>query len=137
MKSKVVEIKSVKDRTWPNGIIHFFTCKMENWDTINLGKKSADAIQLWSEINYDIVEWPNEYWVCKVKEVREEFKHNWGKTSFSKNYRADFVSYACSYAKDYLVSRPTLTMDKFAPVANEMLERMLKSYEAVKLLDNK
>jgi hypothetical protein len=29
---------------------------MENGDTINLGKKSADAIQLGAEINYDIVE---------------------------------------------------------------------------------
>ena len=102
MISKVVEIKSVKDRTWPNGTIHFFTCKMENGDTINLGKKSADAIQLGSEINYDIVEWPNEYGVCKVKEVREEFKP-WAKPWFAKNYEKDSISMALSYAKDLVV----------------------------------
>ena len=64
--SKVNSILNTREWSWPNGAVFYIQMKLENWETITLGKKSKDAFKVWDSINYEVVE-PGKKW----KEVKE------------------------------------------------------------------
>ena len=67
-KAKIEEIIKVNEWSWPNGVIYYINMKLDNWETINLGKKKADAFKVWDTVNYETVE---ENGKTKYKEVKE------------------------------------------------------------------
>ena len=41
--AKVTEIVKVNEWTWPNGTIYYINMKLDNNETISLGKKKSDV----------------------------------------------------------------------------------------------
>lgn len=66
--AKVTEIVKVNEWTWPNGTIYYINMKLDNNETISLGKKKSDAFKVWDTVNYETVE---ENGKTKYKEVKE------------------------------------------------------------------
>ena len=66
--AKVTEITKVNEWTWPNGTIYYINMKLDNNETISLGKKSKDAFKVGDTVNYEMVQ---ENWKTKFKEVKE------------------------------------------------------------------
>lgn len=64
--STIKEITKVNEWKWPNGTIYYINMKLENGETISLGKKKADAFKPWDTVNYEVV----EEWK-KWKEIKE------------------------------------------------------------------
>lgn len=64
--AKVVEITKVNEWKWPNGTVFYINMKLDNDDTISLGKKKADAFKVGDTVNYEVVE-EGKKW----KEVKE------------------------------------------------------------------
>lgn len=65
---KVTEITKVNEWKWPNGTVYYINMKLDNNDTISLGKKKSDAFKVGDTINYEVIE---ENWKYKYKEVKE------------------------------------------------------------------
>lgn len=66
--AKVTEITKVNEWSWPNGTIYYINMKLDNNETISLGKKSKDAFKVGDTVNYEMVQ---ENWKTKFKEVKE------------------------------------------------------------------
>lgn len=66
--AKVTEIVKVNEWSWPNGTIYYINMKLDNNETISLGKKKSDAFKVWDTVNYETVE---ENGKTKYKEVKE------------------------------------------------------------------
>lgn len=66
--AKVTEITKVNEWSWPNGTIYYINMKLDNNETISLGKKKSDAFKVWDTVNYETVE---ENGKTKYKEVKE------------------------------------------------------------------
>ena len=98
--SKVKLITGTKVWKWPNWDVFYHSMEMENGDKVNVGKKTDNFFKVGDEINYDVVS-TDEYWVKKIKEIKEEFKKGW---YTPVNPRITAVSMAMSYAKDLVVA---------------------------------
>lgn len=55
-KAKIEEITKVNEWKGPNWIIYYINMRLDNWETINLGKKKADAFTVWDTVTYEVVE---------------------------------------------------------------------------------
>ena len=65
-ESKVTEIIWVNEWKWDHWVVYYIKMKLENWETINLWKKTKDAFKVWDTVKYETV----EEWK-KWKEVKE------------------------------------------------------------------
>ena len=68
---KVTEITKVNEWKWPNGTVYYINMKLDNNDTISLGKKKSDAFKVGDTINYEVIE---ENWKYKYKEVKDTIR---------------------------------------------------------------
>lgn len=68
-QSKVESILNTREWSWPNGAVFYIQMKLENWETITLGKKSKDAYKVWDEVKYEA--YTDANWKQKWKEVKE------------------------------------------------------------------
>ena len=68
--SKVESILNTREWSWPNGAVFYIQMKLENWETITLGKKSKDAYKVWDEVKYEA--YTDANWKQKWKEVKEQ-----------------------------------------------------------------
>ena len=99
--STITEVKWVKKRQkeWQDPV-WFYSLAMENWDLINIWKKTENYFQLNAEVKYE--DWEkDEYGIIKTKEVKEQTW--WFKPSYQRNPKVDFISFAMSYTKDLIV----------------------------------
>lgn len=64
--SKVESVLNTREWSWPNGAVFYIQMKLENWETITLGKKDKSAFKAGDEVRYEVVE-PGKKW----KEVKE------------------------------------------------------------------
>ena len=64
--SKVESVLNTREWSWPNGAVFYIQMKLENWETITLGKKDKNAFKVWDEVKYEVVE-DGKKW----KEVKE------------------------------------------------------------------
>ena len=67
--SKVESILNTREWSWPNWAVFYIQMKLENWETITLGKKSKDAYKEWDEVKYEA--YTDANWKQKWKEVKE------------------------------------------------------------------
>ena len=67
--STVKEITKVNEWDWPHGKVFYINMKMESWETISLGKKTADAFKVWDTINWE--DYSDAKWAIKQREVKE------------------------------------------------------------------
>ena len=63
---KVLEILGSKEWKGEHGSVFYINMKLDNWETISLGKKKSDAFKVGDTINYEVV----EEWK-KWKEVKD------------------------------------------------------------------
>jgi len=68
-QSKVESILNTREWSWPNWAVFYIQMKLENWETITLGKKSKDAYKEWDEVKYEA--YTDANWKQKWKEVKE------------------------------------------------------------------
>ena len=68
-QSKVESILNTREWSWPNWAVFYIQMKLENWETITLGKKSKDAYKVWDEVKYE--DYTDANWKQKWKEVKE------------------------------------------------------------------
>lgn len=102
--AKIEKITGSKERTGPNGTVHYISVEMDNGDKGTIGKKSKDALSVGDELTYELVEKEfNGNITYNIKEVKENtFQKKSG--GYTRNYKADFISFAMSYAKDLSVA---------------------------------
>ena len=67
--STVKEITKVNEWDWPHGKVFYINMKMENWDTISLGKKTEDAFKVGDSISWE--DYSDAKWAIKQREVKE------------------------------------------------------------------
>ena len=67
--STVKEITKVNEWDWPHGKVFYINMKMENWDTISLGKKTEDAFKVGDSISWE--DYSDASWKIKQREVKE------------------------------------------------------------------
>ena len=134
-KSTIKTIHWVTDRDWPNWKVWYFDMTMENWDRWQIGKMNQTAMQLGMELHYDITPNPKKAWQFKIAEVKEEeatpvaWVHS--NKGYGRNYEADMISFAMSYAKD-LVIADKVSLTQLPAEAERIYTRMIGQY---KLLD--
>ena len=68
-QSKVESILNTREWSWPNWAVFYIQMKLENWETITLGKKYKDAYKEWDEVKYEA--YTDANWKQKWKEVKE------------------------------------------------------------------
>jgi len=69
-QAKVVEITKVNEWDWPHGKLYYINMKLDNWETISLGKKKADAFKVGDSVCYE--DYIDAKGATKQKEVKEE-----------------------------------------------------------------
>ena len=67
--STVKEITKVNEWDWPHWKVFYINMKMENWDTISLGKKTEDAFKVGDSISWE--DYSDASWKIKQREVKE------------------------------------------------------------------
>lgn len=134
--AKIVGITGTKERTGPNGTVHYISVEMDNGDKGTIGKKSKDALSVGDELTYELVEKEfNGNITYNIKEVKENtFQKKSG--GYTRNYKADFISFAMSYAKDLAVAGKIVTTDKdvdiaTCEVADTFYKRMCNTYDEI------
>lgn len=116
--STVKEITKVNEWDWPHGKVFYINMKMESWETISLGKKSADAFKVWDTVNWE--DYSDAKWAIKQREVKENpmgwFK--WG-TSSQTNSKAAKIWMAIKVAFDLVYK------DKWLEEAKKLTKEIL------------
>ena len=65
-QAKVLEILGCREWTWDHWTVFYIQMKLDNWETITLGKKKSDAFKVGDQVSYEVVE-EGKKW----KEVKE------------------------------------------------------------------
>lgn len=115
--SKVESILNTREWSWPNGAVFYIQMKLENWETITLGKKSKDAYKVWDEVKYEA--YTDANWKQKWKEVKEmpQFAK---KTNNSDNNKWAMIGMAIKTAFE-LVYKDEKDFDKAKALAKQIL----------------
>ena len=127
--SKVESILNTREWSWPNGAVFYIQMKLENWETITLGKKSKDAYKVWDEVKYEA--YTDANWKQKWKEVKEmpQFakktnnsdNNKWAmigmsiKTAFDLVYKDKWLEEAKKLTKEILFFATELEWDDNSP----------------------
>lgn len=115
-QSKVESILNTREWSWPNGAVFYIQMKLENWETITLGKKSKDAYKVWDEVKYEAYNDAN--WKQKWKEVKEnQFV---AKKSSTDNSKWAMIGMAIKTAFE-LVYKTENDFDKAKDLAKQIL----------------
>ena len=69
-QAKVLEIIGANEWEWPYGKLYYINMKLDNWETISLGKKKSDAFKVGDMVCYE--DYVDAKWKTKQKEVKEE-----------------------------------------------------------------
>lgn len=113
--STVKEITKVNEWDWPHWKVFYINMKMESWETISLGKKSADAFKVWDTINWE--DYSDAKWAIKQREVKENpFK--WGMNS-QANCKSAKIGMAIKVAFDLVYK------DKWLDEAKKLTKEIL------------
>ena len=136
-QSKISTIQFNKEYTNSYWTTYFFDLTMENGDEWSIGKKKKDALVVGQNLCYELT--VTEDWFSHIKEVKPEFSNSQIplqtdkqiERSYGKNYKADAVSFALSYAKDCLVTQiartPTTAKQKTIAEISEETELLADS----------
>jgi hypothetical protein len=132
--AKIVAITGTRPRESKNGTVHYISVEMDNGDKGTVGKKTPDALKIGDELTYTLESKEhngNTYY--SLKEIKKEWTPKAG-GSYSRNYKADYISFALSYAKDLAVAGKIITTDDgvdiaVCEVAETLYARMCKTYD--------
>jgi hypothetical protein len=128
--AKILEITGTKQREGQNGTVHYISVVMENGDKGTIGKKSADALKIGDELTYTIESKEhngNTYYT--IKEIKDNNFQKKSYSGYSRNYKADFISFAMSYAKDLAVAGKIDAKDEILwDKADSIYTWMIKQY---------
>lgn len=92
--AKIDQIIESKERAWSKYWPMFFIkMKLDNWETITLMKKKADAFKSGDTVNYD--EYTDDKWNQKWKEIKESW---FKKGDYKQDQRGYFTSVAFQIA---------------------------------------
>ena len=104
--AKITEIIKVNEWKWPKGTIYYINMKLDNDDTISLGKKKSDAFKVGDTVTYEVVEeWKkwrevkenpfpkksynsesNNVWAMIGMAMKLAFEHLYDKTNYTETY---------------------------------------------------
>ena len=70
--AKVLEIIGANEWDWPHWKLYYINMKLDNWDTISLWKKKADAFKVGDQVSYE--DYVDAKWKTKQREVKEEMQ---------------------------------------------------------------
>ena len=112
--STVKEITKVNEWDWPHGKVFYINMKMDSWETISLGKKTADAFKVWDTINRE--DYSDAKWAIKQREVKENpFKWGtlqvWANCKSAKIWMAIKVAFDLVYKEKWLDEAKKLTKE--------------------------
>lgn len=112
--STVKEITKVNEWDWPHWKVFYINMKMESWETISLGKKSADAFKVWDTINWE--DYSDAKWAIKQREVKEN-SFKWGMSK--ENSKSAKIGMAIKVAFDLVYK------DKWLDEAKKLTKEIL------------
>ncbi len=92
--AKIEQILETRERAWSKFWQMFFIkMKLDNWETITLMKKKADAFKSGDTVNYE--EYTDDKWNQKWKEIKESW---FKKGDYKQDQRGYFTSIAFQIA---------------------------------------
>ena len=68
--AKITEIMWANEWNWPHGKLYYINMKLDNWETISLGKKKADAFIVGDQVSYE--DYVDDKGKTRYKEVQDE-----------------------------------------------------------------
>ena len=68
--AKITEIMWANEWNWPHGKLYYINMKLDNWETISLGKKKADAFKVGDQVSYE--DYVDDKGKTRYKEVQDE-----------------------------------------------------------------
>lgn len=69
-QGKILEILWANEWNWPHGKLYYINMKLDNWETISLGKKKYDAFKVWDTVCYE--DYVDDKGKTRYKEVQDE-----------------------------------------------------------------
>ena len=69
-QGKITEITKVNEWDWPHWKLYYIDMKLDNGETISLGKKKADAFKVWDAVCYE--DYTDAKGRTKQREVKDE-----------------------------------------------------------------
>ena len=104
---------------------------MENGDEWEVTKQKENWVIVWEELTYELIDW-KEWYAKRLKLEKKPYTGKGGGGFQSRNYKADFISFAMSYAKDLTCAEIANKQDHpwvLVAYAEEMYDRMCNKFD--------
>lgn len=121
--SKVKTIAEIKERGDGNNKTFYHNCILDDNTKISIGKKTSWSVNVWDEIEYEIVE---KDWKQKAQVVKKAFTP-WGWAGKQRDYSKECVSMSASYTKDLIIAW-VIKLEEFETIAERFFIWMNKKY---------
>ena len=123
-QGKITEITKVNEWDWPHWKLYYIDMKLDNGETISLGKKKADAFKVWDVVCYE--DYTDAKGRTKQREVKDEQPI---KKSFNSDnnkgavvWMALKIAFECYYDKKQENFNETVALaQRIVDVAMEMM----------------
>ena len=123
-QAKVLEVIDFNEWDWPHGKLYYINMKMDNWETISLGKKKSDAFKAWDTICYE--DYTDAKWRTKQREVKEAAPEK--KSYSSDNWRGAFLWMAIKIAFEKLYDAEKENYTETMALAGRIYEDAINLY---------
>lgn len=128
--SKIAEIKKIRSYPFEWKTMYAHLVLMENGDEWEVTKQKENWVSVWEELTYELLDWKE--WYAKRLKLEKKSTRKGGWNSQSRNYKADFISFAMSYAKDLMCEDISKKQDHpwlLVAYAEEIYDRMCEKFD--------
>ena len=120
--AKITEITKVNEwNKWPYWTLYYIYMKLDNWETINLCKKKADAFKVGDTVSYNTIEEWKKY---------EEVKESWLKKSYNSesNNKGAMIWMAIKTAFELLYDKKEQNFNECIALAHRIYEEWMAMF---------
>lgn len=122
-QGKVLEILGANEWDWPHGKLYYINMKLDNWETISLGKKKSDAFKVGDTVCYE--DYVDAKWKTKQKEVKEEAPKKTFNWEANNRWAMVWMSYKLAFE---LVYKKEDDFQKAVLLANAIFDQAMITY---------
>lgn len=122
-QGKVLEILGANEWNWPHGKLYYINMKLDNWETISLGKKKADAFKVWDTVCYE--DYVDDKGKTRYKEVQDEQPKKTFDSSNNNRWAMVWMSYKLAFE---LVYKKEDDFQKAVLLANAIFDQAMITY---------
>lgn len=135
-QAKITEITKVNEWDWPHWKLYYINMKLDNGETISLGKKKPDAFKVWDSVCYE--DYTDAKGATKQREVKDEqpIRKSFNSDGNNKGavvWMALKIAFECYYDKKAENFNETVALaQRIVDVAMEMMGTTEEPKESAK-----